>query len=121
MDDFVEGGPELVAEVAASSASYDLHDKLNAYRRNGVQEYVVWRIWDRAVDWFVLCSGRYEQLSPTADGNLQSKVFPGLWLDPAALVAGDLARVLQFLQQGLASPEHAAFVAHLRQQQAKSP
>ena len=47
VDRFVEGAPELVAEVAASSASYDLHDKLNAYRRNGVQEYVVWRVWDR--------------------------------------------------------------------------
>ena len=53
-DSFVEGAPELIAEVAASSKSYDLHDQLNAYRRNGVQEYVVWRVWDKAFDWFVL-------------------------------------------------------------------
>src|SRR5215210_2167848 len=48
-DDYVEGAPQLVVEVAASSASYDLHDKLRAYRRNGVLEYVVWRVLDRAV------------------------------------------------------------------------
>jgi Uma2 family endonuclease len=116
VDGYVQGGPELVAEVAASSASYDLHDKLNAYRRNGVQEYVVWRVWDRAVDWLALRSGRYERLPPDPSGICRSEVFPGLWLDAAALVAGDLARVLQVLQQGLASPEHAAFVARLQQQ-----
>jgi len=116
VEGYIEGGPELVAEVAASSASYDLHDKLNAYRRNGVQEYVVWRVWDRTVDWFVLRSGRYERLSPTASGIYQSEVFPGLWLDGAALLSGDLARALQVLQDGLASPEHAAFVTRLQQQ-----
>jgi Uma2 family endonuclease len=115
VDGYTEGSPELVAEVAASSASYDLHDKLNAYRRNGVQEYVVWRVWDRAVDWFVLRNGRYQLLALTADGYYVSEVFPGLWLDPAALVRGDLARVLSVLQQGLASPEHAALVVRLRQ------
>lgn len=119
VEGYIEGGPELVAEVAASSASYDLHDKLNAYRRNGVQEYVVWRVWDRAVDWFVLRSGRYERLAATSRGLLQSEVLPGLWLDPAALVSGDMARVLQVLQEGIASPEHAAFVARLQQEQAK--
>ncbi|HFD38222.1 MAG TPA: Uma2 family endonuclease, partial [Anaerolineae bacterium] len=31
-DDYIEGAPELIAEIAASSASYDLHDKMNAYR-----------------------------------------------------------------------------------------
>jgi Uma2 family endonuclease len=55
---YVEGAPELVAEIAASSASHDLHDKLHAYRRNGVQEYLVWRVEDRAVEWFALRGGR---------------------------------------------------------------
>ena len=68
-------------EVAASSASYDLHEKLNAYRRNGVREYIVWRVWDAAIDWLVLRGGRYEPL-PLSDGIFKSEVFPGLWLDP---------------------------------------
>ena len=53
-DDYVEDAPELVAEVAASSASYDLNIKLDVYRRNGVREYLVWRVHDRQIDWFVL-------------------------------------------------------------------
>jgi Uma2 family endonuclease len=109
VDGYVTGAQELIVEIAASSASYDLHEKLNAYRRNGVQEYIVWRVWDAAVDWFVLRSGRYEAL-PLVDELYRSEVFPGLWLDPAAVIRGDLARVLDVLQQGLPSPEHAAAV-----------
>jgi len=82
-DDYVEGAPELVAEITSSSVSYDLGKKLNSYRRNGVREYIVWRVLDREVDWFVLHEGRYEPLPPAADGLLRSTVFPGLWLDPA--------------------------------------
>jgi hypothetical protein len=74
-------------------------------------------VWDEAVDWFVLRGGRFEPL-PLAEGIYRSEVLPGLWLDPAAVVRGDLARVLQVLQQGLASPEHAAFVARLQQARA---
>ncbi len=110
---YVEGAPELAVEVSASSVSYDLHDKRNAYRRNGVREYLVWRVWDRAIDWFVLREGRYDRLAPDADGCYRSEVFPGLWLDSKALLRNDLARVLAVLQQGLASSEHAAFVADL--------
>lgn len=113
VDGYVTGAPELIVEIAASSASYDLHEKLNAYRRNGVREYVVSRVWDEAVDWFVLRSGRFEPLTP-ADGIYRSEVLPGLWLEPAAALRGDVARVLEVLQQGLASPEHAAFVAGLQ-------
>jgi Uma2 family endonuclease len=110
---YLQGPPELIAEVSASSASYDLHDKLNAYRRNQVLEYVVWRVWDNAVDWFVWRAGRFERREPDADGIYKSTVFPGLWLDPAAVVAGDMARVLEVLERGLASKEHADFVARL--------
>src|SRR5262252_874759 len=84
---YVEGPPELVVEVAASSASYDLHDKLRAYRRNGVPEYLVWRTDDAAVDWFVLRAGVYERLPAGADGVLRSPLFAGLWLDVPALLA----------------------------------
>jgi hypothetical protein len=112
-DDYIEGGPELVAEVSASSAGYDLGGKQGAYLRNSVLEYIVWRVLDRAVDWFIRRDDRYELLERGADGILRSAAFPGLWLDPAALVRGDLATVLAVVQQGLASPEHAAFVARL--------
>jgi Uma2 family endonuclease len=112
-DDYIEGSPELVAEVASSSVSYDLHAKLHVYRRNGVREYVVWRVLEQAIDWFVLRAGQYEPVPVDANGLLRSEVFPGLWLDPAALVRGDLAAVLAIVQQGLGSPEHAAFVARL--------
>jgi Uma2 family endonuclease len=110
VDGYVTGAPELIVEIAASSASYDLHEKLNAYRRNGVREYVVWRVWDVAIDWFVLRGGRFEPQQPR-DGIYRSEVLPGLWLASDAVLQGDLACVLAVLQQGLASPEHAAFVA----------
>jgi Uma2 family endonuclease len=110
---YIEGAPDLVAEVASSSASYDLHDKLEAYRRNRVREYVVWRVLDRQIDWFVLQGERYEPVVPAADGSLRSSVFPGLWLDAPALLRGDYSAVLALLQQGLGSSEHAAFVADL--------
>jgi Uma2 family endonuclease len=114
-DDYVVGAPELVAEVAATSANYDLHVKLEAYRRNGVREYVVWRAFDREVDWFVLRDGQFVRLALTADGLYKSEVFPGLWLDPAALTASNKNRMREVSQQGTATPEHAAFVARLQQ------
>jgi Uma2 family endonuclease len=120
-DDYVVGAPELVAEVAASSAAIDLHTKFRVYRRNNVQEYLVWRVLDQAIDWFVLRQSQYDRLPLTPTGLYQSEVFPGLWLDPAALARADLAAVLQMLQQGLASPEHAAFVARLQQARPGNP
>jgi hypothetical protein len=116
-DDYVEGAPELVGEVAGSSVSYDLGKKRDVYRRNGVREYVVWRVLDGQIDWFVNHEGRFEPMPPAADGILRSTVFPGLWLDPAALVRGDKATVKAVLERGLNSPEHVAFVARLAQTQ----
>jgi Uma2 family endonuclease len=113
-DGYVAGAPELIAEVAASSASYDLHTKLNAYRRNQVQEYVVLLTEERQLRWHRLRQGRYELLAPDAAGIIRSEVFPSLWLDVQALLAGNMARVLEVLQQGLASADHAAFVAGLQ-------
>ncbi len=86
--EYVGGPPELIAEVAASSVSYELHDKLRAYQRNGVREYVVWRVRDAAIDWFALREGRFERMPLTEAGHYQSEAFPGLWLDPAALIRG---------------------------------
>ena len=109
-DGFLEGPPELVAEVASSSVAYDLHQKLEVYRRHGVREYIVWRTVDKAIDWFVLRDGRYERLSPSDSGVYKSESFPGLWLDAAAMLQGDLAGVLRTLGEGIASREHAEFV-----------
>lgn len=111
-DDYIEGAPEFVAEVAASSASIDLHVKKNIYRRNRVQEYLVWRVNDEAIDWFVLQGGEYI-LAKAENGILRSRTFPGLWLAAEALLNGDLAAVLETVRQGAASPEHAAFVQSL--------
>ena len=115
---YLVGGPELVGEVSATTASMDLNAKLQVYCRHRVQEYVVWRVLDSAIDWFICERGQFQPLLPDADGIHRSRVFPGLWLDAAALVAGDLARVLDVLHAGLASPAHAAFVEELRSRRA---
>jgi hypothetical protein len=112
-DGYINGAPEFVAEVTASTVSHDLGPKLNAYRRNGLGEYLVWRVQDAAIDWFVLREGRFDRLIPDADGVTRSVVLPGLWLDAAALLVTDLARVHAVLRDGLADPKHAAFVANL--------
>ncbi len=113
-DDYLEGAPELIVEIAASSASYDLHDKRRAYGRNGVPEYLVLQTYEQEVVWFVLREGVYEPLLPDEKGILRSEIFPGLWLQPKAIWENDLAALLAVLQEGLASPEHAAFVQKLQ-------
>jgi Uma2 family endonuclease len=112
-DGYLAGAPELVLEVAASTASYDLHEKLAAYRRNSVREYVVWRVEDREIDWRILRDGVYESLPSDAAGLLHSDVLPGLTLDPQAMITGDMGAVAKTQQSALNSPEHAAFIAQL--------
>ena len=114
-EDYIEGAPELIVEIAASSASYDVHDKLRVYRRNGVREYVVWRVYDKRVDWFRLVEDEYVPLASDASGVILSQVFPGLCLAVSALLDGDLAKVLAELQKGLETAEHTAFVERLRE------
>jgi Uma2 family endonuclease len=113
-DRYVLGAPEWIGEIAVTSANYDLREKLEVYRRNEAQEYVVWRVWDRAIDWFVFREGKYERLEPGADGVYRSVVLPGLWLDAAALLRGDVATVARVAQEGIASEEHGAFVKCLQ-------
>ncbi|MGH9846558.1 MAG: Uma2 family endonuclease, partial [Blastocatellia bacterium] len=113
-DGYLAGAPELVAEVSASTLSYDLREKKETYRLNGVQEYIVWSIYDRKLDWFCLEAGDYVPLHPDSDGIIRSRVFPGLWLDVAALLRGEMAKVLATLQNGLGSPEHGVFVERLQ-------
>lgn len=113
-DDYIEGAPDLIAEVAASSASYDLGDKKKVYRRNGVREYIVWQMYENRLDWFVLQEDKYVALAPDEDGILRSRIFPGLWLTVDALLSGDMATVLSVVQQGLNIPEHETFVQSLQ-------
>jgi hypothetical protein len=105
----------LVAEVAASSVALDLGSKLTAYRRNGVREYVVWKVLQRQIEWYVNRGDGFELMLPAANGVLHSAAFPGLWLEPSALVRGDVNAVLALVQQGLGSQEHGAFLATLEQ------
>jgi hypothetical protein len=112
-DGYLEGAPELAAEISASSVSIDLNTKLRVYRRNAIREYIVWRVHDDAIDWFFLEQGQYNPL-PATDGTVRSKVFPGLWLDTAAMLRGDLAGALAVLQGGMATAEHVEFVKALK-------
>ena len=109
-DDYVEGAPELIVEIAASSAAYDLHDKKQVYRRNGVQEYIVWQVFENKLDWFSLQSGEYVPLQPDDNGVVRSLVFPGMWLFDPSLLAGEMPKAITLLQLGLNSPEHAQFI-----------
>jgi Uma2 family endonuclease len=102
-DDYIEGAPELVVEIAASTVSIDLHDKKAAYRRNGVQEYIIWRTLDREIDWFSLQDGEYVRLELDENSIIKSLVFPGLWLAVEAILSGSMADVLAVLQSGLDS------------------
>lgn len=117
-DDYVVGAPELVVEIAASSAAYDLHDKFHVYRRNGVQEYVVWTMYPLAVRWYRLHEGVYALMEADDQGVIRSRVFPGLDLDVPALLASDMGRVVAAVHRGLQTPEHASFVAHLAERAA---
>jgi Uma2 family endonuclease len=106
---YLEGAPELVAEVSASSSSLDLNDKLQVYRRHGVREYIVWRVLEQAIDWFVLREGHFIPLPLGEEQIYRSEFYPGLWLDVPALLRGDSQAMLKTLQLGLESDEHAGF------------
>ncbi len=89
-DDYIEGAPELIAEVTASTASYDLNDKMKACRRNGVSEYLVWLVKENELRWYVLTEGKYQKLQPDSRGIIKSTVFPGLKLDTQAMLKGEI-------------------------------
>jgi Uma2 family endonuclease len=112
-DRYLENSPELIVEIANTTVAFDLGEKREVYRRFGVREYIVWRVPDRAVDWFALRGGKYFPLNPGPDGIIRSEVFPGLWLDPVALVNNDAKRLLAAAQLGHGSPEHCEFIAEL--------
>jgi Uma2 family endonuclease len=112
-DRYVVGPPEFVCEIARSSVDRDTGVRFEMYREAGVSEYLVWRVDDGAFDWWRLRDGIYEALPADEAGIIRSEVFPGLWLDTAAMLRDDCPKILATLQAGLASPEHAAFVQKL--------
>jgi hypothetical protein len=118
-DGYVADAPELAAEVSVSRIPVDRGPRWRVYQQAGVREYVLWRVPDGALDWFILRQGQYQPLAAGADGLFRSETFPGLWLDAAALLRGDGAALLTALQRGLASPEHAVFVQRLAQEAAR--
>jgi Uma2 family endonuclease len=118
-DGYIEGPPELLAEIAYSSRAIDLHAKKADYQRAGVAEYLVLCVEEQELHWFDFASRR--TLTPSRQGLFRSRVFPGLWIDGPALLAHDSARLVQAIQQGLASRAHAAFVKRLQAARRKKP
>lgn len=112
-DDYVDGAPELVAEVSHSSRSIDLHAKREDYARNGVREYLVMSLADTRLRWFDLPSN--SELSADGDGVIRVRSFPGLWIDAQSLFARDFRRLMEIFQQGIDDPQHAAFIDRLAQ------
>jgi Uma2 family endonuclease len=110
-DLYIHGSPELVAEVAHSSKSIDLHIKKERYTRAGVLEYIVLCLKPADIRWFDLRKGC--ELTPERDRIFRSRVFPGLWIDRSALLRNNYQNMMKMLDRGLASVEHADFVAKL--------
>jgi hypothetical protein len=103
----------LLGEISSASEAYDLNSKYRDYEKAGVLEYVVILLREQVVRWFLRQNDRFEPLVPDEQGIFRSQTFPGLWLDSAALFRDDGAALMATLQQGLQSPEHAAFVSQL--------
>lgn len=110
---YLHGAPELMVEVCASSAAYDLHIKYDLYQKAGVQEYLAVVIFEREIRWHQLVEGKYRPIPTDEDGVTRSRAFPGLWLNGSALLAGDFKLAMQTLEEGIASPEHRTFVDQL--------
>jgi Uma2 family endonuclease len=113
-DDYVQGGPELVVEIAHSTRNIALGDKLTDYRTAGVAEYLVLCVEEQEIRWHLLRTRR--MLRPDRQGIYRSRVFPGLWIDGPALLARDSGRLIEVVQQGLASGEHGRFVKRLQKE-----
>lgn len=111
-DRVLVGAPDLVIEVAASNASYDLYQKRRVYQRSGVREYLVLIAYEEEARWFSLQESVFQPIA-AEEGVLRSRIFPGLWLNPAHIWAGDFAAMQALIQQGCQSAEHAEFIKTL--------
>jgi Uma2 family endonuclease len=108
---YIKGAPELVAEIAYSSRSSDLHFKKRRYEVAGVIEYIVVCLDPLQMLWFDLRNQK--SIAADDDGVFRSIVFPGLWINGPRLLNSEHS-VLDDLNRGLASPEHASFVKQLQ-------
>ncbi len=117
-DKYLGGVPELLTEICRSSASYDLHVKLDLYQAAKIPEYLAILLFEQEIRWHVLVNGQYQLLPAGPDGLIRSRIFPGLWLDGKALLAGNTQQVPTRLQEGIRSPEHERFVAELARRRA---
>ncbi|HEX5471645.1 MAG TPA: Uma2 family endonuclease [Lacipirellulaceae bacterium] len=115
---YVKGAPELIIEIAHSSTAVDLHGKKDDYTEHGVREYLVICVSENRLRWFDLVAER--ELQPNSAGIYRIEVFPGLWINGPALLAFDYDALIDTLEHGLATPEHAAFVEELAKRRAKS-
>lgn len=113
-DDYIEGAPELIVEIASSSVAYDLYDKREAYRRNGVKEYLVWQIREQQITWWKLEGGTYQVLAANERGIIVSETFPGLQLNTTALLTGEMETVIATLQEGMTQPNYRSFLEQLQ-------
>jgi Uma2 family endonuclease len=116
-DGYLHGPPEFIVEVASSSASYDLHSKRSEYERYGVNEYLVVLTRESRVVWFIrqgAVTSAFQEMPADSDGIHRSRILPGLWLDAAALFRDDVARLLDVVNAGTATPEQEAFVSRKR-------
>ena len=117
---YLHGSPEMLTEISYSSKSIDLGPKRDLYEKARVQEYLVIVVRKKQIRWHRLVQGKYRRMLPDADGIYRSQVFPGLWLDSKAFFAGDMAKVLATLNEGIASDEHQQFVEELAKRKRKS-
>ena len=113
-DDILRKAPQLAIEVSVSSRVRDRVKKFRVYQAAGIQEYIIWSVKEKTVEWFRLVDGEYLAFAPDPNGILKSIVFPGLWLDVHALVAGNMMQVITILNQGIAGKEHREFVKKLK-------
>ena len=109
----VHGAPEFVAEISKATRYADLGPKRDDYERAGVLEYLVHASDPSEILWYAREQGVLVQRTVDSDGLYRSAVFPGLWLDPVALLKGDTRRLRAVVDLGCATPEHAAFIGRL--------
>jgi hypothetical protein len=76
-------------------------------------EYLVVELEAHRSHWFYRRAKRFAALRPGRDEVYRSKAFSGLWLDPEALFARDVDRLIRVLEEGRARPDHGKLVAEL--------